>query len=865
MTDLAAFRMNRAPMRAVTGDDERYLRLGDGGPFVAALKELGERRAEGLAADHLGELSPDLAGVLGDGPVGNWFLRVLRELDGWLTERGNAPEPEAFDEYLAKLLTMLLDREIDLDRFTPGEDADAAWDALVDVLCAALLVTSAGRTAQRATRLLAVGGLVAVRLERCGAFESAEEVYELLRHRAPLLPSPPFPGILPDRRVRLVREATVSDLYVVRSEWRCYEAGEIAEITNVLAGEKLEYRRLSIDEHELTELRSEERATVDEQSDELREQTELSEETQRQVQLAVQADGQVTTSGQYGPTQVDTTVGASADFSVSDAVRRATRLARESVHKAVARVENRRRTERTERTLSRTEVTDAHTLDNPGPGHVRGVYRWVDRVDRYQVFRYPDRLQLEFQFPEPGNALRRLLAAPDQATLDDPGDFTVTVEEITRDSWARLAGEHQVLGVVAPQEETVTVSVTLHGDSSTLTKGEGTWSLAPASVNEEIALPPGYQAEHVELELQANPQLGKFVREYTDAGKDGVETIDRFHAIAVTASLAGLTEWDFHGNGIDNTIQADGTQRKQATYAWKLPTGKQQLPRPVRDRLPVTVVAAGAESVTASALVTCRLTEESYQNWRQGVYDLLLAAHQQAVQEYREEQARLALRGAAALRERSPSRHRQMIQEELRRLVIAWLTGESPFKGRPAVRTAGDGHPDEHTDVAASLDAATEIQFLEQAFEWQNLVYVCYPYYWARPAEWDELRVLDAGDPALAQFLRAGSVRVVVPARPSLQEAVEHWLTFRQPWSGGAPPMPDDKAYLSLAQEIRDQLAPPADGEPGESWEVRLPTAFRWLDETAELPHNPRATLGLPPHQPANPICLNGTDHAGRP
>ena len=355
--------------------------------------------------------------------------------------------------------------------------------------------------------------------------------------------------------------------------------------------------------------------------------------------------------------------------------------------------------------------------------------------------------------------------------------------------------------------------------------------------------------------------LGKFVDDQADGS---VSTDDGFHSIRVTATVAGKLQTHWHPETSVSTVQ-DGKLRKAAGADWD-PSAFNLASTPVRERLPVSVVAAGAENVTASVVVQCNLTDEGFDAWRQTVYDALVTAHEQAVREYRDEQARLALRRASSLRERSPARHTELISDELRRLVIAWLTDESPFGGRPAVHTKQSApkaeHADEHSDVEAVLATAPEIQFLEQAFEWQNLVYVCYPFYWATPWTWDERRTLDAGDARLAQFLRAGSVRVVVPARAGFQEAVAHWLAFRQPWAGGPVPQPQDPLYVSIAQEIRDQLLAPDDGVPGESWEARLPTNFRWLDDKPTLPHNDKAVLGAEPNRPKVVLCGDMTGSA---
>jgi hypothetical protein len=216
-----------------------------------------------------------------------------------------------------------------------------------------------------------------------------------------------------------------------------------------------------------------------------------------------------------------------------------------------------------------------------------------------------------------------------------------------------------------------------------------------------------------------------------------------------------------------------------------------------------------------------------------------------------------------------------MIVDEIKRQVIAWLLDEEPFQGRPALLANSID-----TDIPKALASAPDIQFLEQAFEWINVTYVPYPYYWAQrrtqgaassqasrgsaggkttaastDLAWDDLITIETNDDNLARFLRAGSIRVVVPARPGFEEAVAYYLLYGRPWQGGPPPLPGDSDYLSVATEIHDLLVPPADGEPGESWETRLPTTFQWLDPDPKLPHNDSAVLGSDPNAPATPLC----------
>ncbi|HEY5741128.1 MAG TPA: hypothetical protein VIS99_01195, partial [Terrimicrobiaceae bacterium] len=151
--------------------------------------------------------------------------------------------------------------------------------------------------------------------------------------------------------------------------------------------------------------------------------------------------------------------------------------------------------------------------------------------------------------------------------------------------------------------------------------------------------------------------------------------------------------------------------------------------------------------------------------------------------------------------------------------------------------------------------AAPMIQFLEQAFEWNNLTYFFYPYFWARGTHWDNLADLEANDPEFAKFLRSGSARVIVPARPGFDDAVKFWLLYREPFLGGPMPLPGDPLYVGIDREIQDLTRGPDDGDPQDCWEARMGTPLLWLDASPNLPANDARQLGKAPNEPINPLC----------
>jgi len=187
----------------------------------------------------------------------------------------------------------------------------------------------------------------------------------------------------------------------------------------------------------------------------------------------------------------------------------------------------------------------------------------------------------------------------------------------------------------------------------------------------------------------------------------------------------------------------------------------------------------------------------------------------------------------------SSAQAERTIREELKREVIEWLLDEPHFAGRPA----RSPQPPKPNYFAADVlydqvkrDAAT-IRFLEQAFEWSNLSYAFYSYFWAsRQNSWEELAGLSAQDPDFERFLRAGYVRVVLPARPGFDVAVHNWLQYQVPFINGRLPAPDDPLYIAIDQEIREIIAGVSGGVAGDAWTVRSATSLLYLDTAATLP-----------------------------
>ena len=125
---------------------------------------------------------------------------------------------------------------------------------------------------------------------------------------------------------------------------------------------------------------------------------------------------------------------------------------------------------------------------------------------------------------------------------------------------------------------------------------------------------------------------------------------------------------------------------------------------------------------------------------------------------------------------------------------------------------------------------APVIRFMEEGFEWEQMQYIFYPYYWNQKDQWFDLALIEDPDYLFNLFLRAGAARVVVPVRPHFEEVFVYYLQSGQVWNGTSPPQVYDATYLSIAQEIAAQdQQPVSETLVGEMWTMTLPTTLTML------------------------------------
>jgi hypothetical protein len=251
--------------------------------------------------------------------------------------------------------------------------------------------------------------------------------------------------------------------------------------------------------------------------------------------------------------------------------------------------------------------------------------------------------------------------------------------------------------------------------------------------------------------------------------------------------------------------------------------------------LPVSLVSSEGDAFyTVNVEIWCEPTERSIDAWRRRTFDAILQASQQRMTDYEERAANLRAAIRIEALNFSAERRRSAEREELERACLAVLTGQQ-FDGLSAIEHSAEGYPQPFLPNVEPV--GRYVRFLQQAFEWEQMTWHYYPYFWGRKSYWLDRLLLNDGDSQFRDFLRAGSARVLLPVRPDFEGAVAHFME-----TGAVATVEElggmaSKLYLPfLAEQTGADVAIDSATPYGEPWQLRAPTALVKLRPDRTLP-----------------------------
>jgi len=583
-----------------------------------------------------------------------------------------------------------------------------------------------------------------------------------------------------------VAPAGVADLLVVKQQLVCYEAADVAHIENVLKGEKKEREHSRRTETEEFTLRETELTTSEERELESTTRFEMSRETAETIKEDASLRAGLTVSGKYGPTvEFSASVEGSVSRSKEEATKSAATFSQDVTDRSATKI--------TERVLERSSLRvtnevierNTHALDNTtGGAHISGVYQWVNKVYQAQMLNYGFRMMYDFMVPEPAAFLISTLESTHASAVDvtKPTPFTLRPDQITETNYFTWVLEYGATDVQPPPELYRTKSHDYNANAEDKNV-EFTHSA-------QIAIDEGYKAIY-----------GTF---------GCVRSI--WENDAVVDVVLGSRSHRFNGGD----------------WVWSTTLNDES------DSIPIALVTDLVGDVAIAVEVKCNRTDRALLKWRLDTHAKLTQAYKARLSEYEEKLAALEVQAGVEIRGKNPFLNMELMNDELKKHCITILTDQH-FDLFDAVQTGSYSVPE--IDLYENAAEGPYVRFFEQAFEWEQMTWITYPYFWGRKSEWDERIAYEDADPVFNQFLKAGYCRVVVPVRLGFEGAIDHFMTYGEVWNGGPLPAISTPLYLPIADEIAERLERPGDEIPqGDPWLVRIPTTLVHLRADDQLP-----------------------------
>lgn len=681
----------------------------------------------------------------------------------------------------------------------------------------------------------------------------------------------------------------LGDLKVVK-QWLCgYKVGEISHIHNIMASEEKlrEHRHLEKTE-EVFSFSSE-----NSQSTQTEQQSTDRFELKREAESVIKTDINVGANANMTYKQGDVfTASVGGNFaytnSSQDTQRTAATYAQEILNKAVTNIQSRNSQQRSITKLYETEEKNSHKFSNIGKDakHISGIYRWLDKKYKAQLYNYGQRWMFEFVVPEPAAfyVMSKLKAAefdinvPQKPTapayksveLMDPfhPGQELFPDAINKQVFHNLSQKYDLgeffypntsfwLPFTEKQKGDNDLTKTLPGNS-----GDRIWTHTQFKSN----IPEGYNVKQIKVE-------GTVVFYGSAESLNEEFEMNRYRFLLNGELIEEI---------LDNRLE-DRKPNFKTINIDKLFNPEIVIPD---KEIILDLNVQDLEKFSLSAYLNLDINEEYLLAWKTKLYTKIKSLEQARIDKINQE-LEIAYNSAMSdyrnklddlraqtvndiIQGRSEAFNSQIIREELKKHCIAMIAKEFDFDQADDLLSDKKAIEDFSTEITyakfkvgedknndpfarfeeikefvdypkiniqVAQDKGKFIQFLEQAFEWQQISYIFYPYFWAHESKWIEMiNRLDYTDNNMTSFLKAGSTRVLIAVTPGYHNAVMHFLATREPWEGGPAPVIGDPLYIPIYEEIHKQQDDLLNATPeGHSWPFEIPTSLIYLQDSSSL------------------------------
>jgi len=474
------------------------------------------------------------------------------------------------------------------------------------------------------------------------------------------------------------------------------------------------------------------------------EKSDMAQSTNSQQQHTNGYNLGVTASGGYGPVNIT----ASAAYNASEASSNSEQMSRNHsmsiTRKASSRVTKEHKISFKVASASGTEDQAVRKIKNPFVDKATRVdYYQLIRKWKVDLVRYGVRLTYDITIPEPGSDLLSKIKEIEDITtkLQEEIGFKLKLEDIGHDNYDQLCAMYNV-------------------PTSDLTPLEDTKDLSAEGL------------EYISEDAEFGPYFPIYDKIKIEVDKDYILS-------KMTIRING-----FRYGPDDNEFKVtfDGTEEKEIVegraphnnmpYFVILSGYKELIGRPGNLELKYSYGGGSLRRVKIFVDYTIKLKSSAFKAWRLQTWNAIRDAAQS---KYEADHQKLEKR-LSQLKEElgagDPLSLRKAEREEVMKGVMRWLFGPTFKFWAPG--TKEDLYTPSYKAVYKDMwDRVTfqgeVIKFLHEAIEWENMLYILYPYFWSHPNRWELKKDLQHPDIMHKVFLKSGCARVVLTIRPGFE------------------------------------------------------------------------------------------------
>lgn len=613
------------------------------------------------------------------------------------------------------------------------------------------------------------------------------------------------------------KELGVADYRKIEQTVQCYVEGEVSNIENIMAREYREKSTRMLRRSEQTTTTSSEQENERLSDTTIANRFEMQSEISSVISEMKDQAGFVNVGYSNSGFSINTGLSFANNKSKEDSIRQAQTQSQEITERALDRVVSKIKEERITKILEEFEENNKHGYDNrQGTEHVVGVYRWVDKLYKNQIYNYGKRMMFEFMVPEPSKLHLLGLTESSEDSGSDTVNLTPPVDPRTYEDgeyrmmdfrWVNSERAAMWAAVYNAEIEPIPLYRISVGESFSI-KLEGGSKLAEVEANSgngKITIPEGYRAEQA---------TGVFNAVSDNKGGQG-----RILSLTVGNKTATYTS-AFPSKSLPlNTLSSTPPEVTNSFTFGPDYTGE----------IPVSYTLGNHVAGDISVTVTCVTTDEFVQAWKQRTFKAIIDGYEEALAAYNEK-VKEEQNKAVTIKATNPGFYRQIENIVLRKNCISYLLDQNPSApftyGKKMYNDQSTFEGYEVTVNNQLSQYASFVKFMEQAFEWEIMSYNFYPYYWGNRNDWKDLyNYNESDDPIFRSFMQSGMARVIVTVRPGFEEAVALYMSTGILWNGGEMPVIGNPLYISIVDEVKQAKSVP-EGKP---WITRVPTTLTIL------------------------------------